>query len=483
MTGTPEDRPHSPNHRDPERPFLDWIDQQRRTWHIALTPDRLVLSSGNDALELPAAGWARDIYVAPHGDRYIVRFETFDLTIGFVIPREQAARLLKHISKEPATPQPEEEPIPEKEPGRPGPLIWPKVSPLAVWALISSALAFVPVLGLPATVATVVLLVVHRRTVRRARAWDHSRGLCAAAFVFLTAGILVSAISTTILVGKLSRAPDWESYPVEPSPPLEQGDSTDTAQLIGQSTFGWLEDVNWGLLAAGLLVVLVSLTFHEAAHATTAWWLGDDLARRLGRVTLNPRAHIDPIGTVLLPLILFLADAGVFGWAKPVPVRTEVLDRPRRGHILISLAGPGANLLLASASMLLLLGLGGVLGLVVADAKVTNFASFDFFAPVVASGFPLAGLFGGVCTVLKLGFIINVFLACFNLIPIPPLDGSWVLEHMFPFTLGPIYQRIRPYGFLLFLALLYTGVLKYLLMPVALVVVPGFLLLEWCTVF
>ena len=460
---------------------LEWVDQQDRTWHVQLSPNRLVLCSGEDVLELPAEAWVRDIYVAPHGKYYIVRFETFDLGASFILPAEQALHLLKHIGRPPVKPR--AEPVPEEVSRRGEPLIWPKVSPLAVWALLFSALAFVPLLGVPAAIVTAVLLVEHRRSVRRGRAWSHSRALCRAAFVFLVAGLLVSALSTVVLVKNVQQWSHWESYPDGATPRIEQGASTQIAQMVGQSYFDHLEDVNWGLLVAALVVVLVSLTFHEAAHATTAWWLGDDFARRLGRVTLNPLAHIDLIGTVILPLVLFVTQAGVFGWAKPVPVRTEVLDRPRRGHILISVAGPGANLLLAAASLLALLGIGGTVGLAVPSAKVANFASFDFFAPVQASGFPLAAGFAAVCTILKLGFSINVFLAFFNLIPIPPLDGSWVLEHMFPFTLGPLYQRIRPFGFLLFLALLFTGVLEYLLLPALLAIAPGFLLLEFCTLF
>ena len=116
-------------------------------------------------------------------------------------------------------------------------------------------------------------------------------------------------------------------------------------------------------------------------------------------------------------------------------------------------------------------------------AQVANYSSFDFSSPVAASGFPLASVFGALCTILKLSFMVNVFLAFFNLIPIPPLDGSWVLEHLFPRTLGPFYSRIRPYGFILFLLLIYSNrnILVYLLLPAFFTMGPGFALLSWCT--
>ena len=228
-------------------------------------------------------------------------------------------------------------------------------------------------------------------------------------------------------------------------------------------------------------MVLLSLTVHEAAHAITAWWVGDGLARSLGRVTLNPMAHIDPFGTVLLPLLLVMANAPVFGYARPVPVRLETLPHHRRAHILISIAGPGSNLLLAAASLMLLLASGCLLRLVVPKVAIANFAAVDFLTPVTASGFVLAPAFGALCTILKLSFVINTVLALFNLIPIPPLDGSWVLEHLFPTGLGRLYASIRPYGFLIFLFAIYVGLFKYLIIPVMAVLLPGMRLLASAT--
>ncbi|MCH8147666.1 MAG: site-2 protease family protein [Planctomycetes bacterium] len=459
---------------------LEWLDQQRRLWYVDLSSDAVVLTDTELDLTIPSENWSRDIYAAPHGQSFIIRFETFDLSVAFVVTADQAALLLTHIGRSGHEVQ---EPVHAQEEPRPArPLMWPKVSPLAVWAVMSASLVFIPVLGVIPAVATIVLLWLHRKRVGRTRAWDHSRAVCTTAFVFLFCGAIVSALATA----------GWLRFSVKPtdSDPImsvsQAAQPTSCAEKAGMLGFfdtSRFENVNWGLVVAALVVVLLSLTVHEAAHATTAWWLGDDFARSLGRVTLNPLAHIDPFGTVLLPLILYFANAGVFGFARPVPVRTEHLAKPHRAQILIAIAGPGSNLLMAAASLAILLGLGTAVSFLAPGAQVANYSSFDFSSPVTASGFVLASVFGPLCTILKLSFMVNVFLAFFNLIPIPPLDGSWVLEHLFPRTLGPFYSRIRPYGFLLFLLLIYSNsnILGILLLPAILTIAPGFALLSLCT--
>ena len=438
--------------------WTQWTDVDGRAWQVMLSPERIVVTSEEASLDIPQASWGRDLYTANHGSRTIVRFETYDCSARFLLEAEEAEPLLALL--EPAA-EPEAAPVEEATPQRiehAGPLLWPKVSPLAVWALACSALAFIPVVGLLPAVATVILLVLHRSMVKRAAAWRHSRSLCLVAGILLAAGLTVSAAS--VWCASLPKPPQAAILSVP-----DTGDAT-----------------NWGIIIAGLLVVLVSLTVHEAAHAITAWWLGDSLARSLGRVTLNPLAHIDLFGTILLPIFLVLAKAPVFGYARPVPVRVESLPRHRRAHILISLAGPGSNLLLAAASLMLLLGLGCMIRLAVPEAKVGNFSGlYRLLDPVMASGFAGAALFATICTTLKLSFLINTILAIFNLIPIPPLDGSWVLEHLFPLTLGRLYAAIRPYGFLIFLVAIYSDLFKFLFYPLALVLGPGLGLLELVT--
>jgi Zn-dependent protease len=189
------------------------------------------------------------------------------------------------------------------------------------------------------------------------------------------------------------------------------------------------------LLEAALMVVvlLFSIIIHEVAHGYVALLNGDPTAKMLGRITLNPVPHIDPVGTILLPLILLLSHAGIlFGWARPVPVNPLNYRNYRWGEFAVSAAGPVSNLVLAAVfSLLLRLGLGNV-GLV-------KLASF--------------------------GVSINIFLALFNLIPIPPLDGSHILAILLPRDLARLYAYLEPVGFILILVLFYTGILSAIIMP------------------
>jgi Zn-dependent protease len=171
-----------------------------------------------------------------------------------------------------------------------------------------------------------------------------------------------------------------------------------------------------------VLPVLLAITLHEAAHGYVAWKLGDDTAYRLGRVSANPFRHIDPFGTVLLPGLLILSGSPfLFGYAKPVPVQMRNLRQPRRDSVLVSAAGPAANLLLALASGLLIhmaLTLQG-------DARAWLGQT----------------LFNSI--------LLNLWLAVFNLLPIPPLDGSRVLLGLLPRPLAEPYARLFRYGLLL----------------------------------
>jgi|SRR5688572_26052562 Zn-dependent protease len=199
--------------------------------------------------------------------------------------------------------------------------------------------------------------------------------------------------------------------------------------------------------AIGFGVLLISLTIHEAAHAWTADKLGDPTARMLGRVSLNPLVHIDWIGTVLLPVISAISGLPLIGWAKPVPVNMNNLREPRRDFMVIAAAGPISNLLQACLA-----------------AAVVRVA---FPSLMAADGPALStGPFGtAMVSALFFAVQINLLLAFFNLIPVPPLDGGNVLLGLLPPRLAASYDQLRNYGFLILYALLFTGLASAWIAP------------------
>ena len=219
-----------------------------------------------------------------------------------------------------------------------------------------------------------------------------------------------------------------------------------------------LPDFNLIDLLSTFIVLLFSLTIHESAHAWTANWLGDPTARNLGRITLNPLVHVDPIGTVLLPLIAFSTGAPIIGWAKPVPVNVANLRNDRSDFVWVAAAGPISNMVIALAGALMMRLLAVWATNVDVLGGQPSFLSYD-----------LAGLSGPVVRIFQLANLavqINLLLAVFNMIPIPPLDGGNVLGGMLPMWLGEPYDRlVRPYGFLLLYALLLTGTLGAIIGP------------------
>ena len=182
---------------------------------------------------------------------------------------------------------------------------------------------------------------------------------------------------------------------------------------------------------------LLAVVFHEVAHGWVANALGDPTAKERGRLTLNPLAHVDPIGTIVLPLFLVVTNSGfLFGWAKPVPVDYGNLRNPRRDMILIAAAGPATNVLIASIAAVALHSLRG-----------SGLESTDAMTQTVL--YPLA-------LIAEYAVLMNVFLGVFNMIPIPPLDGGRVLTGLLPLSVGRHFARIEPFGFLILLVLLAT---------------------------
>jgi Zn-dependent protease len=203
-----------------------------------------------------------------------------------------------------------------------------------------------------------------------------------------------------------------------------------------------------------IIAFLFAISVHESAHAWMASRCGDPTARMLGRVTLNPLKHIDPFGTVILPLIALLTHFPVIGWAKPTPVNPRNFRNPMRDDILTSVAGPISNLIVATCAVVVL----GVISLTSAQGKliVSGIAQ----GALIDTGSALVPL----CVLLYEAMIINVLLAVFNLIPIPPLDGSHVLRHFLPASAMHAYQMFGTVAFIL-LFLVGGRFLGLLMMP------------------
>ncbi|MBM3297446.1 MAG: site-2 protease family protein [Candidatus Aminicenantes bacterium] len=221
------------------------------------------------------------------------------------------------------------------------------------------------------------------------------------------------------------------------------------------------------VIVVQLFALLFAITIHEAAHSWAAMKKGDLTAYSMGRVTLNPVAHIDLFGTIIVPVLLVLMRMPVFGWAKPVPVNAFNLKNPRRDNLWISFAGPAANFTAAGSCLLLIIALKSISpGVrVFLDGLYTYLATGS--SPSLA---PALKPVGGLVLILFYGALVNIYLAVFNMIPVPPLDGSGVLMGLLPPEAAHKYDKIRPYGFLIVIGLIYLGVLGFIIRPVLYVI-------------
>jgi Zn-dependent protease len=211
-----------------------------------------------------------------------------------------------------------------------------------------------------------------------------------------------------------------------------------------------LLDIDFAQIFIIFIVLLFSLTVHEMAHAWTADRLGDPTARLLGRVSLNPVVHADLIGTIVFPILALVSGLSLIGWAKPVPVNIGRLRHPRRDYMLVAAAGPASNLALAVFAAVVL--------------RLVPVSPVTLGEPNVSA--PIAAL-------LSRAIQLNVLLALFNMIPIPPLDGGNVLSGLLPLRFTPMFNVVRPYGFMLIYVLMLRGWLWDIIGP------PSSVLVSW----
>jgi Zn-dependent protease len=318
-------------------------------------------------------------------------------------------------------------------------------------ALVLSACGMIPLIGFPFAVAGLVLLARSRKTTPFMKPyiiphWFHTFALGMALTGFLVTGLAVAAVIHSDLPYQLN---------LMPTPAVE---SPFTAAII----------------IAAVPAVVLSVTLHECAHGLVALGMGDDTALRAGRLTMNPLRHIDPLGSVVLPLMLVLLKAGfLFGWARPVPVRADLLRDPHLGTAAVSAAGAGANFLFALAGLGVFTILGAVLVFVAPDAvehfhNLKREATFHGWAlhPIALTA-----------QFLKILILLNLSLGILNLIPLPPLDGARLLEGLWPKTFGPLFRALRPVGCLLLPGVLLTAfcVLVAILKPILFILFDVFL--------
>lgn len=192
---------------------------------------------------------------------------------------------------------------------------------------------------------------------------------------------------------------------------------------------------NFLLLSSGIVILIYSIIIHEISHGYAAYYYGDPTAKNMGRLSLNPIPHIDPVGSIVIPVILVLMRAPfLFGWARPVPVNPYNFRNRRTAEIVVSLAGPLSNLVL----VLIFLGITKIVTLF---TTTTNLA----------------------LEILVYGMIINFVLAFFNLMPVPPLDGSHIIRNVFGGAVEDFYRQIEPFGFLILIGLIYFGIFRSIL--------------------
>jgi Zn-dependent protease len=435
------DSPQTPaEHPNP----LHWTDSRGQQWVLEPSREALTLTGPDDHACLLREEWDSKVAYNDAGARIVFRFDVGDTQIGFMVSREEATALLRQLDW---TNERAQESAERLRTHTSRSHSWSTVTAWSIWGLFAAALAFLPVIGLAFAILAVVCIVVARRKARNDTRLVHTSTLVAATAV-------IAGIATTAHVLSLITFAKAAVTAAHTSGGAMQQELTVANKVIA------------------VIVVLLSLSVHEAAHAVAAWWCGDEGPRQRGRVTLNPLAHIDPIGTILVPAFLAYYGNVVFGWARPVMVSLHGVPNPRRANLLISAAGPFSNVLLGLIFLSLYLILGCCIRLCAPDAAVVGFA--EHIGNVTIEGFTGANYLAMVTVCLKWGFLINLLLFFFNMIPLPPLDGGHIAGSLFPSTVGEFYRKLGRFSMIILLALFMTGSIGIILAPGLQVIDTGF---------
>lgn len=227
------------------------------------------------------------------------------------------------------------------------------------------------------------------------------------------------------------------------------------------------EALQWLTIGLTIFVLFFSVVIHELSHGLAALRSGDDTADRAGRLTLNPIRHVSLVGTILVPLLLHLLSVGfVIGWAKPVPASPIKMERIPRDQIFLAVAGPMSNFLLAWLSFTLFLTSGLVFNSLYPGTPVG--LHFNILTAMAAPEVPFQGFWFTLFTLLNMGLIINLALGIFNLIPLPPLDGSWLLKAILPGRVVHVIDRLGLLNIAILILALHLGLLDLFFMPIGL---------------
>ncbi len=228
--------------------------------------------------------------------------------------------------------------------------------------------------------------------------------------------------------------------------------------------------LEWLTIALTIYVLFFSVVMHELCHGIAAKFCGDPLAEESGRLTLNPLAHVSPVGSVVVPLVLYFMQApAVIGWAKPVPFDPTKLKHFPRDQVLLAISGPLANFAMAAICFNVYLIAGFAFNRVFAESPI-HF-QLDIFMPITFSNVPLEAFWFVFFEILSLGMIINLILGVFNLIPFPPLDGSWILKALLPNKEMILFSKLKNFGFIFLLLAVQFHLLEFFLYPTIIVLV------------